>query len=488
MVSASAFLRFWGNDQTRESFLSCLPKEDLPSLRLACHDFGMRGAPHLFKDMTVTFNPNTFNKPARMAALYRIGIYVQRLTFKMEHTSETFLPPLLDPVTGEEIEFIYEPYCQVDRDPTDRLSIPTYGSWEMTDLLVKQYPPLFHAAANVPSFIRAFRLLPNINHLTVSTPGQEASQRYRRSIVDYALISLRIAVERSPLRNLSSLELLSVHPSAFHYLNPTMGLGALPNSARRWRQIRGLTIGMDTIPHDPDKECSTDAGTDHLKLLHAYLQTFASTLERLTFHWHGSKGLFPLALSSEKCLLPPSPGLACPRRCHLALRPLRFEKLVFMEVDNVTTDASQVSSFILAHRRSIAEFNFEGTTLREGTWDEALAPLTRMSGSDTWKEGNREVMDVPLVLSGPVSLEDLASPAGDRARRERRKRERERERETERQRRCPTPLLGSLGGMWGLGKPSDYAWSCDSPAVGRANGKLREQISRLFRPTRVGWR
>ena len=485
MASTSAFLRFWSNERTRDGFLSCVPKEDLTSLRLACHDFGLKGAPHLFKDMTITFRQNTFTKPARMAALYRIGTYVQSLTFKMEHGSETFLPPLLDPVSGEEVEFIYEPYCQVDRNPNDRLSIPTYGSWEMTDLLVKQYPPLFHAAANVPSFIRAFRLLPNVNHLVVSTPGQEASQRYRRSIVDYALISLRIAVERCPMQLLSSLSLISVHALAVHYLNPTMGLGALPNSARRWRQIRELTVRMDTIPYDPSLESPTEAGTDHLKLLHAYLQTFTANLERLTFHWYGPKGLFPLALSSEKCLLPPSPSLACPRRCHLALRPLKFENLIFMEVDNVTTDASQVSSFILAHRRSISEFNFEGTTLREGTWDDALSPLTRMSGSDRWKEKAREVMDVPLVLKGPVSLEDLESPAGEKARKERRKRERERERERQ---RCPTPLLGSLGGMWGLGKPSDYAWSCDSPAVGRANGTLREQLSRLFKPTRVGWK
>ena len=485
MASTSAFIRFWLNEKTRDNFLSCLPKEDLTSLRLACHDFGVRAAPHLFKNITVTFRSNTFTKPARIAALSSIGIYVQSLAFKMMHTPDTFLPPLLDPVTGEEIEFVYEPYCQVNRNSNDRLSVPTYGSWEMTDLLVKQYPPLFHAAANVPSFVRALAYFPNLSHLTISTPGQEAAQRYRRSAVDYALISLRIAVERSPLRQLSSLSLISIHASAVHYLNPTMGCGALPNSIRRWRQIRSLTIQMDTIPHDASLAQPAEMGTDHLKLLHAYLQTFTSSLERLIFHWYGPKGLFPLSLSSEQCLLPPSPGLACPRRCHLALRPLKFEKLAFMEVDNVTTDASQVSSFILAHRRSISEFNFEGTTLREGTWDDALAPLTRMSGSDSWKKKANEVMDVPLVLSS-MDLGELQNPA-EKARKERKKREKERERERERQ-RCPTPLLGSLGGMWGLGKPSDYAWSCDSPAVGGANRTLREQISRLLRPARVGWR
>ena len=110
-----------------------------------------------------------------------------------------------------------------------------------------------------------------------------------------------------------------------------------------------------------------------------------------------------------------------------------------------------------------------------------------MSGSEAWKRKANEVMDVPLVLS-PVDAEELRSPE-EKARREKKRKERERKEEREKGReRCPTPLLGSLGGMWGLGKPSDYAWSYESPAVGRANGTLREQISRLLRPARVGWR
>ena len=76
-----------------------------------------------------------------------------------------------------------------------------------------------------------------------------------------------------------------------------------------------------------------------------------------------------------------------------------------MEVENALLDASQVSSFITDHRRSISEFNFEASDLRTGTWDEALSPLTRISGNDKWKEKTEEVMDVPLILS-PVGWED----------------------------------------------------------------------------------
>ncbi|KAI4104670.1 MAG: hypothetical protein LQ339_003748 [Xanthoria mediterranea] len=399
MASGSTFLRFWLTERARDTFLSHIPKEELPAFRLACHDFGVRAAPLLFEDTTITFRPSTFTKPARMAALDRIGHHIQTLTFSMPHTPETFLPPLLDPVTGEEITFLYEPYVQSTRDSGTRLSNPIYGSWELTDLLVKQYSPLFHAAANVPTFIRALNALPTLKHLKISCPDQEAGQRYRRSIVDYALISLRIAVERCKLPELGSLSLVSIHPGAALYLNPTMGFGARPNSIKKWKQIKNLAICMDGIPFSPYPPL------DHLKLLHSYLQVFASSLRNFVFRWQGSNGLSPLSLDKELCLQDRSPGMACPRRCHLALRPLKFDKLRHMEVENIVVDASQVSSFITAHRHTIREFNFEDTHLRSGTWDQALAPLTRISGSEKWKEKAEEVMDVPLLLS-PVDDEE----------------------------------------------------------------------------------
>lgn len=391
MHAQSAFLQFWWTDKTRDTFLSCVPKDDLASLRLACHDFGARAAPILFKELSITFRTSVFTRPTRMAALCRIGQHVRALRFTIPHGPETFLPPLLDPVTGKETAFIYEPYIMSTRDSASRLSVPTYGSWEITDLLVKQYPPLFHAAANVPSFIRALSAIPNLKHLKISCPGQEPSQRYRRSIVDYALISLRIAVERSKLTALMSLSLMYVHPSAVFYLNPLMGFGASPSSMRRWRQIRDLRIEMDTI--------ALGYPVDHLKFLNSYLQIFASTIKEFRFRWLGGKGPCPLSLGTETCLETSSPQLASPRTCHLALRPLQFQRLKVMEVENTMLDASQISSFIITHRHTLRDFNFEDTHLRKGTWDEALAPLTRISGSDKWKQNSEEVMDVPIMLS-----------------------------------------------------------------------------------------
>ncbi|KAI4171993.1 MAG: hypothetical protein LQ343_003902 [Gyalolechia ehrenbergii] len=399
MASGSTFLRLWLTDRARDTMLSFLPKEDLPSFRLACHDFSVRAAPLLYQDTDITFRASTFTKPARMAALDRIGHHIRTLTFSMVHSPNTFLPPLLDPVTGEEVTFIYEPYTQTTRGSAARLSNPTYGSWEMTDILVKQYSPLFHAAANVPSFIRAFSSLRNLKHLRISCPGQEAIQRYRRSVVDYALISIRIAVERSNLVLLDTLSLLSIHPGALLYLNPVTGFGALPNSVKRWERITNLAIVMNSIPFTPYPPA------DHLKLLHAYLHVFATSLTDFAFRWQGVNGLSPLSLDKEVCLQEKSPEMACPRRCHLALRPLKFKKLRKMEVENIVVDASQISSFITAHRHTIREFNFEDTHLRSGDWDQALTPLTRISGSERWKEKAEEVMDVPLLLS-PVGIDE----------------------------------------------------------------------------------
>ncbi|MCJ1339346.1 hypothetical protein MMC09_004635 [Bachmanniomyces sp. S44760] len=463
MSTGSTFLQIWRNDEARNALLSCLPKDELGSVRLICQDFSKRAAPYLFEAITINFKPSIFTKPARMAALDRLGHHVETLTFHIPHGPETFLPPLLDPTTGEEQIFVYEPISQSSRSSASsssstRHSSPSYGSWEMTDLLVKQYPPLFHAAANIPSFTRAFSALPNLTHLKIACPGQDPIQRNRRSTVDYALLSLRIAIERvRHLRKLDSLTLEHIHPGATLYLNPTMGIGALPDSLRRWKKIRNLTINMETAPAGHSR--------DHLKLLHSYLQLFSGTVECFKFHWLNSeppslsscsniapstpksnitststhpttslcpspasshnveslkpadsdnmrgtvKGPSPIFLSSETSMQSPSPPLSCPRRCHIALRPLKFKRLTHLAVQNAGMDASQVSLFISSHRRTICEFEFEGCHLRTGTWDEALSPLTRITGNEKWKgEKAEEMMDVPLLLDSPIDEKMLA--------------------------------------------------------------------------------
>ena len=267
--------------------LSYLPKQDLAKLRLVCHDFSVRAAPALFEDLSITFKTSTFTKPARLAALDRLGFYVKTLNFRLPHTADTFLPPLVEPETGEELSFTYTPQTE-----PPSLRRPKYGDEGTTEILTRQYPPLFHAATNVSAFIRGFSAFVNLSHLKISCPDYDASQRYRRSTVDFALISLRIAVERNCLNALDTLTLSPVHPSGILHLSPVLGYGATPSSARRWSRIKNLNIQAYTFPSSH----RSDSQPDFHRLLQTYLANFRHNLRSFDFRWRGEKGPLPLSL------------------------------------------------------------------------------------------------------------------------------------------------------------------------------------------------
>jgi hypothetical protein len=397
IMSSAAFLKFWRTDLTRDCFLSHVSREDCRSLRLVCHDFSQQVAHHLFSDLQLSFNANSFTRLARMAALERIGHHVKSFTFYMPHTCDTFLPPLLDAITGEEKTFHYEPSVASSRPSSSnsRSSAPKYGSWEMTDILVKQYPPIFHAATNVSSFIGAFNAMPCLRHLRISCPGQPSGQRYRRDVVDYALISLRMAIENASPVDLDSLSLEPVHPASVFYLRPSVGIGTSPASTKVWRRIKNLVIEMDHFPFGPNHS------SDHLKILHTYLKCFKS-LECFTFRWKGQKGPNPLSLPTEPGVMSTTTldaSSACPKAStELPFSLIKFKHLKSMLLENAVADASQISTFIMSHRKILHEFEFEDVHLRSGVWDDALAPLTRITGNEDWKRKQEEVMDVPLVL------------------------------------------------------------------------------------------
>ncbi|RYN80043.1 hypothetical protein AA0117_g3156 [Alternaria alternata] len=406
LSTSSVFLRFWLNDTCRDNVLDHMEPEDLSNFRLVCHDFSSKAAPRLFEKMTVTFKTSTFSKPARLEALSRIGRHVKTFTFHMPHGPDTCLPPIIDPCTGTEKQFIYEPQVQIPQHGPAKDKAPKYGSWEMQDLLIKQYPPLFHAATNVPAFCAAFSELINLTHLKVSCPGSTGSLRHRRGVVDYALISLRIAVERAPLYSLSALSLHPIHPGGLLYLHPMHGFGSTPSSAKRWSQIRRLSICMESIPFTSSSSRTRAQSVEHLRILHAYLSTLSRGLTRLFFRWKGERGPSPLSLDREPCMLPSQEESAHPslRGQTHGPRPLKFPRLRVMELENGLMDSAQISDFITKHKRSLREFNFEDVKLREGDWDLALEPLTTITGSESWKQYQEEVMDVPIMLS-PVDAE-----------------------------------------------------------------------------------
>ncbi|KAF2091074.1 hypothetical protein K490DRAFT_62402 [Saccharata proteae CBS 121410] len=415
--TSPAFLSFWTSDNCRHVFLSHIPEPDLPNLRLVCHALGTRAAPFLFENMTVTFRSSTFSRPARMEALERLGRHVKMLTFNMPRTEDTMLPPLIDPVTGEQRGFVYEPQVHKPTTLVDRVKQPKYGTWDLTDLLIKQYPPLFHASTNVPAFARALSALTSLTHLRINCPGEDTPQPCRRSTVDYALISLRIAVERAPLHELDTLTIQSLHPTGLLYLQPMLGFGSTPSSHKRWTQIRKLAIHMDSSP------VSAKAHTEHLRILHSYLRVFAPSLTHLFFRWRGAKGPSPVSLDSEPGLglisSPPTTPPRSPAKTHGQQAPyaVKFPRLVHMELENAVMDASQVSAFIHRHRHTLTEFAFEDIALRSGNWDDALEPLTRLAGNDHWKQRAEEVMDVPIILAAShvgVSSKKVAFEATER--------------------------------------------------------------------------
>jgi hypothetical protein len=168
----SAFAKFWQTDLTRDCLLAHTPRDDLQALRLACKAFAHDVAPTLFRDVKVNFNTHTFSRRARISALNRIGRHVRQLSFHMVHSVDTFLPPLLVPGSLEEVNITYEPRINSSRPQSASSSASSsssgskYGSWELHDLLVHQFPPLFHAATDVDAF---FACLVPVNKLASAT-------------------------------------------------------------------------------------------------------------------------------------------------------------------------------------------------------------------------------------------------------------------------------------------------------------------------------
>lgn len=389
------FLKFWLDDKCRDTLLSHVPKKDLASLRLACHDFSVRAAPALFEHLNINFKTSTFTKPTKLAALDRLGFYVKTLGFNLPHTSGTFLPPLVDPETGAELSFTYTPQLEA---PTARR--PKYGDTGTTQILTRQYPALFHAATNVPAFIRAFSAFVNLQHLKVSCPGYDTSTRHRRGIVDFALISLRMAVEHNCLNALDTVTLSPIHPGGLLYLSPLLGYGATPRSASKWSRIQHLSIDADSLP---SVSPAVKSESDHTKLLQTYLRNFQANLETFNFRWTGEKGPLPVG----QPLRSQSASEESPARRDLGSQgdgavkhrkgpvPLRFPKIRRFAVENVAATATEISAFARSHRRTLEELYFENVELISGTWGDALAPITASSR----RFRSAETADIPIMLS-----------------------------------------------------------------------------------------
>lgn len=378
------FIRLWRDEGLRTSLLSHLDTASICAIRLTSSECCDLSTPTLFARTRLTFTPSSLTRPSRLEALSRVGRHIRHLTFFMPHSPATFLPPLVNPSTGREVNFLYSPHTS-GGSVSQR---PKYGSPELGDLLTQQYPPIFHAATNVPAFVRAVTYMPNLRHLTISCPDQDPAQRYRRDAVDYALVSLRIAIERAPVDQLEKLSLHHMHSSGLVYLRHMPGFGCTPSAGRRWKQIKKLSITMDSWDFH-----GSQPGKDHLKMLDDYIRAFSANLEKVSFGWSGRRGPCPLTLFSDPLFAPPkttklfaevtspmSPLPAAP------LRPaMVFPNLKYMQIRNASMSTDQVSDFVLEHRHTVREFDFENVVLiNGGEWEDALSPLARASSSDEW--------------------------------------------------------------------------------------------------------
>ncbi|KAI1332550.1 hypothetical protein F5Y16DRAFT_119099 [Xylariaceae sp. FL0255] len=402
------FYCLWQDSRIRQTLFEVLSKEDICNVRLASSACCNLVTKQLFVRTHLTFSANTFTRQSRIQALSRIGHYIEHLTFNFPHSNATFLPPLVNPESGREVNFLYTPHTSMG----SALERPKFASSGLGEILTSQYPPLFHAASNVPSFIHAMKHFTNMRHLTIKTPGQDPKERYRRDIVDYALISLRIALERAPMEKLNKLTLSSVHPAAFIYLRHVQGFGCTPSAGRRWKQIRKMHINVDSWDF-----YGPSPGLDHLKIIQDFLNNFSSSLEKLTFTWHGRKGPCPIALAGDPLFAPPRSSqklfhevtsLMSPLPPAPSRKPVIFRKLRYLAVRNATLNEAQVADMVASHRHCVREFDFENSVLiNDGSWDEALAPLmSNDSHSGYWtRHSVATITDIPRSHS-PRTAQD----------------------------------------------------------------------------------
>ncbi|KAG8630677.1 hypothetical protein KVT40_002296 [Elsinoe batatas] len=396
----ATFLRFWHSEGCREKFLTFLDQRDLAILRLVSLDLCTRLAPRCFEDISCFFNANSF-KRSRIQALERIGRHVQTFRLVLPYTFEHVLPPLIDTETGEEKNFTYTPVRPTaSASSQSKVMEPKYGDWETTDLLVRQYPPLFHAAANSVSFVQAMSALSNMTHLVVQGESDGFHARsHHRNVSDFALVSLRAALESAPIQTLSRVSLSDLPTSAMKYLKPTSLLPDKTGIYDWCSQVDFIDASMKCMENK-----SKDA-SEQLLVVQDYLRNFRN-IERLSFSWVGRAGPYPFSPQTRRDLRPSKSFRGARRPSHPALRQqptqpsipqasepvIRFPRLVSLSLHNMTASVGQVQS-LLRDNRAIRDLDFEDVELECGTWDEALRPL---SGP---RQAVSETGDVPIMLA-----------------------------------------------------------------------------------------
>ncbi|KAI6249883.1 hypothetical protein HI914_01392 [Erysiphe necator] len=401
----------WQIDQIRENILVRLDVCSLRALRLTASNYLEVTSQRLFKQARVVFTTRSLTRPARREALSRIGHFIEHFTFVIMHSKKDFLPPLVNPETGNEIKFVYTPNTTM-KSKSHRSK---YASQELEDILIQQYPPIFHAATNIPAFVNLLSLIPNLQALRILCQGKFLGHNSRKNIIDYVLISLRIALERAPLYRLKKLSLCHIHPAGIRYLRHTIGYGCTPSASRRWKQIEQLEITMDTWDFHGDK-----SSYDHLRILNDFIRSFSPNLKKMKFIWNGQNGPCPFFANEGSHLgylnVQPklfrettstmSPLPALPSRLNMT-----FPKLKYFQLSNMKMTKIEVASLILQHQKTVHEFQFHNVHLADGSdWEEALMPLNLVDESNTWllfQSGHKKNRNADFSINSQHPLSDI---------------------------------------------------------------------------------
>jgi hypothetical protein len=187
------------------------------------------------------------------------------------------LPPLIDPYSGEQKEFVWEPSSAKNRDVGRSIKQPRYGDTKIAELLIRQYPRLFHAATNVQSFISTMSCLTNLQHLRVHCLGEgEPMQRRAQGtdIMEIAVTSLLYAVEQARFKHLDTVTLSNIWHTDIAALS-SLAMSANPSFAKRWSTVRVLNMSMSLGTNSTVK-------IDQLKLLREYIRSYKG-VRRLSF-------------------------------------------------------------------------------------------------------------------------------------------------------------------------------------------------------------
>ena len=365
-------------------------------MRQVCLDFSIRAAPHCFGSIACNFTTSSLTKPSRMAALDRIGQYVQSFRLNLPYSLDTVLPPLVDPWTGQEKNFVYTPQTHTYNGSDAGLRRSQYGDSETTDLLVRQYPPLFHAATNVSSFRQLLSSLTNLKHLTIrGSKDGFVPHLDHRNTSDFALVSLRAVLEQDHLPHLTELSVTTMHASALRFLQPTTLATWCARIESLELKLYAASLTKDRIPDD------------RIQSIYRYLQCF-SGIVRFGFGWIGRRGPLPISKPHQQELV----NARRDTKYHPAFRPSAAEeatsvivssKLSRLTLANMETSADVVSHWLKAHVSTLHDLHLDDVKLSSGTWDQALEPLTNLARSNRWAKPTREIWDVPIMLGSDIA-------------------------------------------------------------------------------------